>query len=436
VVTVAIDIIEVGLLIVFGFFLSYLAMLSLLALVGRRHGNPRPALLRRFAVIIPAHDEQGTIERTLKSAFSMKYPRSLYDVIVVADNCTDNTAEAARTLGAIVYERKDDVLRGKGYALRWCFDLLQAQRSVYDAFVVVDADSEISVNFLVVMDRYLQAGAKAIQASDLVRPQPGAWSAEMTRVGFILYNYVRPLGRRLLGCSAGLRGNGMCFAAETLRSVPWQAYSINEDLEYGLVLLLQGFTVVFAPEAQVLATMPANPRNAESQRARWETGRFQLVRRYAGLLLADALKRRSYRAFDALVDLVTPPFVNLFGATVAMFVFSALLGAIPGIEAGRFLWPWLLVLVLGLIHVFVGLYAASADRSAYAALFYFPRYALWKLLLYVKVLSGGRTNEWIRTKREGPIVEKQETGTPENHVTKSSAGRILELTHAGPGPKI
>jgi 1,2-diacylglycerol 3-beta-glucosyltransferase len=403
--------IEIALLSVFGFFLVYLALLSILALTARNQCTMESSRFRRIAIVVPAHDEELTIGRTLQSVLGVDYPRECFDVIVVADNCKDRTAEIAKTLGAVVYQRQNATLRGKGYALRWCFDFLLSGTPAYDALTVVDADSVVSSNFLRVMNFYLEKGAKAIQCNDMVEPQPESWSAEVTRVGFILFNYVRPLGRRVLGCSAGLRGNGMCFAAETLRSVPWQAYSLAEDLEYGLMLLLRGIRVVFSPEANVHAAMPRNADNAQVQRARWEAGRLPLVRRYAGLLLWAAFKRASFEALDAFVDLVIPPLVNLL-TYVVIFLFLSLLFWGVGIEeAARFVWLWLPLIAIAAVHVLVGLYAAGADRRTYRVLLYLPRYTLWKLRLYAKLMRHGQTRQWIRTTRESvPVQQKAAEG--------------------------
>src|SRR5699024_3443486 len=141
--------------------------------------------------------------------------------------------------------------------------------------------------------------------------EPDVWTSEIIRTGFTLYNYVRPLARRGLGFSAGLRGNGMCFSVKVLKEVPWNAYSLTEDLEYGIKLMLNNIDVVFAPEAIGFSIVPEKANNAESQRERWEIGRFPVLRKYAGTLLQAAYRKRSVKTFDMLVDLVTPPLVNM-----------------------------------------------------------------------------------------------------------------------------
>jgi len=406
--------IEIVLLSILGLPLCYLALLSFLALNPKQRRNSGNSRLRRFAIVVPAHDEERTIDATLRSLLAIDYPRQMYDLVVIADNCDDGTAQVANRPGVQVLERNDPHLRGKGYALRWGFDALLSL-SRYDAVVVVDADSTASRNFLSVMNDYLETGAEAVQSSDLVRPLPGSWSSEIVRIGFLLYNYVRPLGRMALGCSAGLRGNGMCFAVDTLRRVPWVAFSVAEDLEYGLELLLRGVGVVFAPEAVVIAAMPQHAANARSQRARWEMGRFPLVKKYAGRLLRTAAYARSYRCFDAFIDLVTPPLVNLLMAVSAMFMISVILLGLGYWELGPVIWLWAGLMGLGMVHLLVGIQAARGSVEDLKVLLHLPRYALWKLLLYAGMIKKRVPNEWIRTHREAgdePLPGEQSSGSP------------------------
>jgi 1,2-diacylglycerol 3-beta-glucosyltransferase len=408
-----ISVFEITLVLIFGFLLLYLAVLSVLALIARRHVNVKCSRSRKMAVVIPAHNEESGIEGTIRSILSVDYQRRLFDVIVIADNCTDRTADVSRRSGAIVYERENQELRGKGHALHWCFSRLLQGRGGYEAIIVVDADGVVSANFLSVMNFYLEDGAKVIQCSDLVEPTSTSWNSEVTRIGFTLYNHARPLGRRMIGCSAGLRGNGMCFAADTLRAVPWEAYSLTEDLEYGLELILHGITVTFAPEATVRSPMPQSAGNAESQRARWEAGRLPIVRRYAGRLLRTAFRRFSFRLFDALVDLVTPPLVNLLIVAVMLFLLNLLLSAVGVAEADQFVLIWLGMIGLAIFHVIVGLWASRATKSTYKALLHIPRYALWKVLLYTKLVKHGQTEAWVRTTRDPSVL----------HATEGEIGR-------------
>ncbi len=385
----------------FLFFSAYLAFLTLLAMfqkmkpAGRYQGEAR-----RFAVLVPAHNEEAGIERTLHSLMNVEYSPGKFDVIVIADNCTDRTAEISRASGATVFERTDTSLRGKGYALKWCLEKLGEAEEPYDAFVIVDADTVVTKNFLRVMSSYLEDGADCIQCSDMVVPQPGAWSPEMTRVAFILHNYVRPLGRKAIGCGPGLNGNGMCFSRKLIEEKSWNSFSRAEDLEHYLQLSLDNVRVAFAPEAVVYATMPADSGSAKSQRKRWEMGRLPLLKKYSKALMLKALRKRSFVTLDVLIELITPAFVNMFAVTILALFINAVLVVLGArwITGPALLWG--LAVLMELFHVLAGLAAARADRNAYLALASLPRYAIWKVGLYIKTGLKGDDKSWVRTARQ------------------------------------
>lgn len=395
---IAIDIICLAPLL---FFSVYLAFLTLLAMVRRlRQFDQRKGIVRRFALLVPAHNEETVIERTIESLNGIDYPKDLYDVIVIADNCTDKTASLSRSLGAVVLERSDDEHKGKGYALRWCLDRIIGSDKSYEAFGVIDADTVVSSNFLTVMNAYLEEGAECIQCSDMIVPQPGVWTPEMTRVAFILHNYVRPMGRAVLGWSAGLNGNGMCFSRKLIETMPWDTYSRVEDLERYLRLAIRNIRVHFAPEAVVRAIIPSDPKNAESQRRRWEIGRLPLILKYARPMVIGAARNRSFMILDSFIDLITPAFMNLFELTLFFFVVHLAAFLLGASWLLTMLALWTFILALEGFHVLAGLKIAHADRGAYIALLNTPRYALWKLALYVKTLLKGDDKHWVRTARE------------------------------------
>ena len=227
-----------------------------------------------------------------------------------------------------------------------------------------------------------------------------AWTGQVINIGYTLYNWVRPAARKTIGFPTGLKGNGMCFSIDVLEKVPWDAFSLTEDLEYGLKLMLNNVDVVFAPEHIGYSVIPDDPKQAESQRERWEMGRFPILKKFAGPLLKKALKKRSLKIFDAFIDLITPPLVNMVLFSMIMTGLSILLW-ITGIQqTPLYILLWILTTTAGVFHALVGLYAAGAGSSVYLALAYVPRYALWKVYVYLKVLLiNGKTTEWVRTSR-------------------------------------
>lgn len=378
---------------------GYQLILSLLALNAKLHTRFESNSNRKYALVVPAHNEEKIISKTIYSLSGLVYPKNNYDIFVIADNCTDNTAKLARSLGVTVLERTNIKKKGKGYALRWAFDQILGYQDAYDAIIVVDADSLISGNYLEVMNYYLDQGSRVIQSSDLVLPEPGNWSIEATRIGFLLHNYVKPLGRKVLNLNMGLRGNGMCFSADVLREVPWKAWSLTEDLEYGLILLLNDIKIDFAPEATVFAQMPVEAKNAETQRSRWELGRLQVIRMYTMKFLGKSFKKRSASYFDVFIDLITPPFVNMM--LLVMISLIAVFGLwIFGIVATYHLFLWVLLALIGFAYFFTGMSVAGADRNLYKSLLHIPVYIFWKIKVYVNAYRKGKEVDWIRTERD------------------------------------
>ena len=143
---------------------GYLVFLTVAALFARRRGPQAGPGRRRFAVLVPAHNEELLIGRLLRNLHELEYPEGGFDVHVVADNCTDETATRARWLGARVHERFDRTARSKGHALRWLLQRVVALEEGYDAYVVLDADSVVDRNFLRAMDARLEAGSRVVQA--------------------------------------------------------------------------------------------------------------------------------------------------------------------------------------------------------------------------------------------------------------------------------
>ncbi len=375
---------------------AYLALLTLLA---RRSVPPeQPNVLPRFEIVVPAHDEEAGVGATVRSLLALDYPKELFSVTVVADNCSDRTAEVATTAGARVLGREDPSRRGKGYALAFAFERIVAAATA-DAVVVVDADTVVSANLLRAMASRLARGDRAVQAEYGVRNAEASWRTRLLRIALAVFHKVRSLARERLAVSVGLRGNGMAFSLGLLRDVPHDAYSIVEDLEYGVRLGLAGHRVAYAAEAEVLGEMAASEEASRSQRRRWEGGRWTMARRHAATLVVRGLRERSLLLLDLALDLLVPPLTWICLATAVG------LGATAA--AWAFLGPQPLALVAwGLVALGVSLYVgrgvalSGAGPRGILDLLWAPVYVAWKLLLFVRH-PGHRKGEWVRTRREG-----------------------------------
>jgi cellulose synthase/poly-beta-1,6-N-acetylglucosamine synthase-like glycosyltransferase len=374
-------------------YLGALALLSREVEPPPSDGPPRT----RFDVIVPAHDEEAGIAATVRSLQAVDYPAELRRIVVVADNCSDSTAVRAKEAGAVVLERHDDKLRGKGYALHHAFERMLADGQA-DAAVVVDADTVVSPNLLRAFDVRMRAGAAAAQAHYAVANRDASWRTRLMHIGFTLFHDVRSRGREALGLSAGLRGNGMAFAAATLREVPHDAFSVVEDVEYGIRLGLAGHRVHYAGEAQVFGDMVSSERASRSQRQRWEGGRWLLAKRFGLPLLKKAIATRSPLLFDLAMDVLVPPlsYVALItaGGVVVACVFWVFGGASWWAVA-----PWIVAAGGFGIYVVRGVWLSRVGVRGVLDLTWAPVYVVWKLALALRP-SSARRGEWVRTTRE------------------------------------
>ena len=378
--------------------LGYLGLLT--ALSWRR--RPRPlapgAALPRFVVVVPAHNEAAQIATTVASLQAMAYPAARFVVVVVADNCADDTAARAEAAGAQVLTRTHATERGKGFALHHAFShfLPQTGELAADAFCVVDADSIVSRNLLAAFAQRLAAGELAMQAYYGVRNPWASWRTRLMAVALAMIHRVRGLGRERLGVSAGLRGNGMCFSADCLRRFPHDAHGLVEDVEHGITLGLGGVRVAYVDEAQVLGEMVSGASGSESQRQRWEGGRKQLLRERLPVLIAGAWRQRSGMLLDLAMDLAVPPLGTL----------GAWLAAGWALEAGRTALgcPWDAATTLWAVgtacltaYVGRGMLGSGLGWGAVTAFMWAPAYLLWKVMLK---FVPKRQEGWVRTARE------------------------------------
>ncbi len=376
---------------------AYLFALSVVAALPAAEREEAVSWLR-FDIVVPAHDEEAGIAATVGSLRALDYPADRYRILVIADNCTDATARVAAHAGALVIERQDASRRGKGYALALAF--AQVERDdVADAAVVIDADSLVSPDFLLVFARRFAAGEGALQAAYGVRSPGSSWRSRLMVIALALFHGVRSLGRERLGLSAGLRGNGMGFSREVLRRVPAQAFSIVEDVEYGITLAKAGYRVGYVHEAQVLGDMAPPGPAAASQRLRWERGRAALARAEGPGLLLEGIARRDPMRIDLAMDLLVPP-LSALSLTAALGAVAATTWHLVYGGSAAVAVPWLLACGCLTVYVLRGLALSGVGLAGSLALLWAPVYIVWKVGLRLRA-KGPRAGEWIRTVRGG-----------------------------------
>jgi cellulose synthase/poly-beta-1,6-N-acetylglucosamine synthase-like glycosyltransferase len=370
--------------------------LLIATLLSARLPTPRPSARRlRFDVIVPAYNESTVVARTVGSLRRVDWPADLYRVLVVADNCSDDTAEVARGAGAVVLERRDAEHRGKGYALEFAFRH-SAARQWADAVVVVDADSECSANLLEACAARLEAGAAAVQVHYGVLNPDASWRTRLITIAKGAFHIVRSRARERLALSCGIRGNGWCVTHELLRAVPFRAFSVTEDIEFGIDLGLAGWRVHYADEAHVDGEMVSNAAVAGKQRQRWESGRFKLIRSRTLPLLRAAWTRRSAVCFDLALDLVILP---LSDVALAILALGLLVGLASWWNPVHRSWtPAPVVCAAALVlYVMRGWQLSGTGLAGLLDLVRAPGFMVWKLVLTLRRRTAAG---WVRTERE------------------------------------
>jgi cellulose synthase/poly-beta-1,6-N-acetylglucosamine synthase-like glycosyltransferase len=359
-----------------------------------------PAALRssrrlRFDVVVPAHDEAPAIEGVVANLRRLDWPADGFRVLVVADNCTDSTAALARAAGAEVLERHDPARSGKGYALNFAFHKSQALGWA-DAVVVVDADTEVSANLLEAFAGRIDDGAKAIQAHYGVLNPHASWRTRLMAIAMAAFHRVRSRARERLQLSCGIRGNGWCVTHRLLHQVPYRAFSLTEDIEYGIDVGLAGYRVHYADEAQVAGMMVSGEAAARTQRQRWESGRFRLIRTRILPLLHAAKDPGGGVCLDLALDLLVPP-LSYVAVNVAALIVLAGIALLWEPAAETWLELGLVCSLSLLLYVLRGWQLSGVGMRGLVDLARAPFFVLWKVLLMLRARAPAA---WVRTKRE------------------------------------
>lgn len=348
-----------------------------------------------LAILVPAHDEERGIARTVMSIRAQM--RSGDRLVVVADNCSDATASIARSMGAEVVERSDPLHRGKGYAVQFGLDYLSAEPKA--AVVFIDADCILTAGTLDELARAVEATGRPIQSCNLMmtseRTRGGLGLAEFA---FRIKNLVRPRGMKRLGLPCLLTGTGMAMPWPLISRVRLAQQNLVEDMKLGIDLAGAGFSPTYCEQAGVRSYFPETSVGVSSQRNRWETGHLaMLVACLPSLLSPKALSNRDYLVL--VLDVLVPP-LTLLAFVQAVAILATLALAIAGVGWAPFVLAAGAAFVLGGATV-IAWYAHGRDIVPPDRLLRVPGYMLGKSQLYLRALRGRAEQMWVRTDRNG-----------------------------------
>lgn len=352
--------------------------------------NVRPTI----AILVPAHDEAAGIRPVLENLLEQITPPDR--VVVIADNCADDTAAIARSTGATVIERQDAERQGKGYALDYGLQALANDPP--DVVVVVDADCIVQPGTL---DQIAQAAVtenRPVQAIYLMelptKPRP---KDAVSALAFLVKNWVRPQGLYQLGLPGILTGTGMAFPWAVIRNVGLASSNIVEDMQLSMDLAIAGSPTMFCPDTRVIGLLPQQEQAAKSQRTRWEHGHLQTMRSQIPPLLQAALQQKRFDLLAIALDLSIPPLSLLVMLWVAITVTTGLAAVLMDIWA-----PAMVMLLEGTMIISSILAAWSKFGRSYLpamTLLAVPFYVFWKIPLYLAFLIKPQT-KWVRTDRD------------------------------------
>jgi cellulose synthase/poly-beta-1,6-N-acetylglucosamine synthase-like glycosyltransferase len=362
----------------------------------RRPEPPASATAPRIAVLVPAHNEESAIAETVRAIRAQV--RADDAVLVVADNCTDQTAARAREAGAEVLERRDAELRGKGYAL--AFGLRHLSSRPPEIVVFVDADTRVEPGAISALRGCAGETGRPAQAVYLLdAPRDAGPTTQISSFAFLVKNLVRPAGLARLGVPCLLVGTGM--------AIPWKLIDIDrmatgnivEDMQMGIDLAIAGAPPVLCLDARVTGSLPSAGGAALVQRTRWEHGHLGTLLTQTPRLLWHGLTRARLRLLGMAIDLGVPPLALL----CLMWSFVA---AAAGLAAwrGLGLLPAIVSEASGgalLLSVFLAWVRHARRQIPGTVLVLAPLYVLWKIPVYLAFLFR-RQKSWVRTPRDVP----------------------------------
>ena len=231
----------------------------------------------RFMLIIPAHNEESVVVNLIESLQKLDYSKDAYDIYVIADNCTDNTAKVAKDAGAIVYERHDEAHKTKGYALQWFLDQKIKEDAPYDAFCIFDADNIVDVNFLKVMNKKLCQGEDVVQGYKDIKNPSDTWVSAGYAIFYWTMHRFYHLARYNIGLSPLMNGTGFMVKFDVIKPNGWDTKTLTEDIEFSLKRIIKGKKLGWARNAIVYDEQPVGFKQSWIQRERWTVGHMQCL---------------------------------------------------------------------------------------------------------------------------------------------------------------
>lgn len=377
----------------------YYFIISLFGFIRRNEphaGTYKP--VTSFACVIAAHNEEKVIGNVVDSLKEQNYPRELFDIYVIADNCSDNTAKVALEHGAIVYRRTKSTEKGKGYAIEWMFERIFRMDKKYDAICIFDADNLVAPEFLLEMNKSFSNGQKIVQGYVDTKNPYDSLTTMFFAVSFWLNNRLVQMARYNLGLNCILCGTGFAVSTDVLKKIGWGSTCLTEDLEFSLKAALNDYRITWAHEAVVYDEKPLTMAQSWKQRKRWMQGHNDCIFRFVGELVNKAARENSLLALDCAMYLVQAYIFVIYyvsiGVAILDFVFSKGILKLAVNTPTTYLN---FILFTTIIEVITILLDRKFSLRVFLYLFIFPIINLTWIPIIVQGFLDRNKKEWIHT---------------------------------------
>ncbi len=341
-------------------FWLYQVVISLCSLIKLKDKPLKVKKDHRFMAIIPAHNEEAVIENLIESLKNQTYNKDLYDIYVIADNCTDNTARIARDAGAIVYERFDETKKTKGYALNWFLQQKIKENAPYDAFFIFDADNIVDKNFIKNMNKKLCQGEDVVQGYRDIKNPSDNWITAGYAIFYWQMHRFYHLARYNLGLSPLLNGTGFMVKFDVIKPQGWDTETLTEDIEFSLKRIIKGKKLGWATDAIVYDEQPTGFKQSWSQRSRWTVGHIQCIKKYTKDLAIAAKENKKMINIDGLLYIVGS--IPMFIITLVLLLTNFVMYNSASITTAELIKNVLFYLVpTFILPILVGIFAMWLD---------------------------------------------------------------------------
>ena len=316
----------------------------------------------RFMMIIPAHNEEKVIKNLVESLKNLDYKKDLYDIYVIADNCTDSTAQIAKEAGAIVYERFDEKHKTKGFALQWFLRQKIDEDAPYDAFCIFDADNIVDKNFLKAMNKKLNQGEDVVQGYRDIKNPSDSWVSAGYAIFYWTMNRFYHLARYNLGLSPLINGTGFMVKFDVVKPEGWQTKTLTEDIEFSLKRIIAGKKLGWATDAIVYDEQPVGFKQSWSQRSRWTVGHMQCLKEYTKPLAVAVKDNKTIMNFDGLLYMLGS--IPMFVLTLLLLVLNLVIYLTDGMSFTELLWNGVRYIIpTFFLPIFTGIMIMLIDKK-------------------------------------------------------------------------